>query len=236
MNNLRTESSINNNEKIIFIKNINETKPTKNSNGIVIYDVLNDDLNFQHINKSEAIKNSIVFSRNTHAKITSKISTDDTGRNFTSQHIDGNFTNTPSETDVFEVKKNAIFNMIKNESVDPGYYTSAEVEIKKLLKSEPLKVKDWICQIFYENFSDKNLLLKILYILSDIDYDHLKPQGPLIAVACASHLDEEVQEFSIRMFENWSNVESLELLRSIKYQVAWLNEYAQEVISDIEGE
>ncbi|MFF2457640.1 hypothetical protein [Peribacillus simplex] len=126
--------------------------------------------------------------------------------------------------------------MLRNDFVEAGYFSTSELFLKSQLIEKPLETKDWLNRILIDNLSKPDILVKLLHIISDIDYRLIEPQGPTLALAASRHQDSEVQEYSIRVFEKWGNKESLDILRKIHFQEKWLQEYADEVISDLEEE
>lgn len=124
--------------------------------------------------------------------------------------------------------------LLRNDTLETGYYSNSELFVKAKMKENPLFTKDWLNRVFFENFKNPDILVKFLDIISDIDYEVMKPQGMTMALAASSHQDEEVQEYSIRVFEKWGNADALQVLKYIKFEVDWLTEYLEQVIEDLE--
>ena len=96
--------------------------------------------------------------------------------------------------------------------------------------------KEWINNIFLYQFQDSRVLVGLLQVISHLEYLEIYPQGPTMALAALSHADSEIRECGIRAFENWGTTHSLNVLRSVKCHEGWLQEYVDQVISDIEEE
>lgn len=129
-----------------------------------------------------------------------------------------------------------LLHIILEQDFEYGFDSPADLFIKHLLNQNPTVTREWLNYIFQEYFYDQRILIGLLQILSHMDYFEIYPQGQAIAVAALSHLDSEVRECGIRAFENWSNIVSLNVLRNLKYPEEWLQEYVQQVISDLEEE
>jgi len=129
-----------------------------------------------------------------------------------------------------------LLRIIVEQDFEYGFDSPADLFIKDLLHHNPTVTREWLNSIFLEYFYDRRILIGLLQILSHIDYFEIYPQGPTMAVAALSHADSEVRECGIRAFENWSNIESLNVLRNLKCPEEWLQEYVQQVISDLEEE
>lgn len=126
--------------------------------------------------------------------------------------------------------------ILKNDIVDTGYYSNSELYFKTKLNENPPLAKEWINTVFLENYSNVDVLVKILYIISDIDYDLIVPQGPTMAIAASRHENVEVREYAVRVFESWENPHMLKYLKHIKFDEEWLQTYLEEVIEELEEE
>tara|TARA_R110000868_G_scaffold318429_1_gene579167 strand:+ start:594 stop:782 length:189 start_codon:yes stop_codon:yes gene_type:complete len=57
-----------------------------------------------------------------------------------------------------------------------------------------------------------------------------------MALAALVHKNDEIKELGIRAFENWNSPNSLEVLKNVKIEANWLNEYLTQVIEDLTEE
>ncbi|PFD55831.1 hypothetical protein [Bacillus thuringiensis] len=130
----------------------------------------------------------------------------------------------------------SFLNMIRNDTFESGYSSSSEEFVKSVLKINPIQTKEELNSIFLKNFHDEKILIGILHIISHIEYEDIFPQGQTIALAALSHRDIEVREYAIRSFENWGNGASLPILKNVAFSEKWLQDYVDEVISDLEEE
>lgn len=117
-----------------------------------------------------------------------------------------------------------------------GFDSQADRFIKNLLHQNHAMTREWLNSVFIEYFYDRRILIGLLQVLSHMDYSEISPEGPTMAVAALSHVDAEVRECGIRAFENWSNINSLGVLKNLKCSEEWLQEYVRQVISDLEEE
>lgn len=129
-----------------------------------------------------------------------------------------------------------LLTIILEQDFEYGFDSPADLFIKRLLNQNPTVTKDWLNSVFIDYFHDTRIIIGLLQIISHIEYFEIYPQGPTMAVAALSHVDSEVRECGIRAFENWGTVESLNVLRNLRCQEKWLQEYVQQVISDLEEE
>ncbi|MCG7344029.1 hypothetical protein MHZ92_07790 [Sporosarcina sp. ACRSL] len=127
-------------------------------------------------------------------------------------------------------------NMLKNDFIEVGFFSSSEIYLLTKLKKEPIETKDWLNKVLLDNLDQPSIIVKLLHIIADIDYEMISPQGPVLALAATRIPDDEVQEYSIRAFEKWGTQECLKVLKNTRYQEGWLQDYANEVIEDLEEE
>jgi len=142
-----------------------------------------------------------------------------------------------SSREIDELKKVFFSNFIQilnDSNFEYGYSSSAEQFILKALDSYGIYVREWINEVFIDNFSNEAVLESILRIISHFSYQDMYPQGMTMAIAALSHESIVVKENAIRAFENWENKESLEYLKSISVCDQWLNEYLLQVITYLE--
>ncbi len=125
---------------------------------------------------------------------------------------------------------------LREQDFEYGLDTPADELVRKTFIENESVAKEWLNQLFVENYNEKTVIMGILRVLSHFEYQEVAPQGPTMALAALSNNSAEVRECGIRAFENWSNLESLKVLRSVNCQEVWLNDYLQQVIVDIEEE
>lgn len=129
---------------------------------------------------------------------------------------------------------NAFFAAIRDSEFEFGFESIADVFVRRKLRENALATKEWINEIFVNNYSDTAITSGILQVIAHIGYDDIAPQGPTMAIAATSHTSVEIQELGIRAFEIWGNSESLSALRKVEVNETWLAAYLAQVIQDIE--
>jgi hypothetical protein len=129
-----------------------------------------------------------------------------------------------------------LLRIIREQDFEYGFDSPADLFVRELLRQNLTVTKEWLNSIFIDYFDDTRILIGLLQIISHIDYLEICPEGATMALAALSHVNPEVRECGIRAFENWGTVESLKVLRNVKCQEKWLQEYVQQVILDLEEE
>lgn len=123
--------------------------------------------------------------------------------------------------------------LIKEEDFEFGYISRSEQLLRTNLNKNALATRNWLNEIFIKYFSDHQVIVGILRIISRFEPKEVFPQGQTIALAALSHRNSEIKELGIRAFEQWSSQESLNILREVEVDKPWLKEYLSNVIQDL---
>lgn len=126
--------------------------------------------------------------------------------------------------------------LILEDSFEYGYENRADILVKEQMNINNSATKEWLNNIFAQNYSDENLTIGILRLVARIDLADIEPQGSTMAMAALSHKNEEIQECGIRAFESWSSSRHLNILKTVRVTSSWLKDYLKSVIKDIESE
>jgi hypothetical protein len=126
--------------------------------------------------------------------------------------------------------------LLREQDFEYGVDTPADELVRKCFHENEAISKEWINNLFVQNFSDQTVLMGILRVLSHFNYQEVAPQGPTIALAALVNASAEVRECGIRAFENWSSLHSLKVLENVKCEEKWLDDYLKQVIADLREE
>ena len=131
---------------------------------------------------------------------------------------------------------NELISFILNEEFEYGIDTEADALVRRYMEPNPLLTKKWINTIFVENSADVSILIGLLRLIARFDYTEILPEGQTMAVAALLHKNTEVKECGVRAFESWGTIESLKILEDLKVGIRWLQEYIDDVVSDLRKE
>jgi len=129
-----------------------------------------------------------------------------------------------------------LITLISEEDFEYGIGTKADKLVKEQMQLNLLVSKTWLNSIFVENFENIHVLIGLLRIITRIDYQTISPEGQTMAIAALSHKNTEVKECGVRAYESWGTQESLKILENLEVSPSWLQEYINEVVSDIRNE
>lgn len=127
-----------------------------------------------------------------------------------------------------------LLRLITEDNFEYGFSSQSEFFIEPLMKINPSITREWLNELFIKNFHDHKIIAGLLHVISHLEYDQIRPQGITMAIAALSHISSEIRECGIRAFENWGSSECLNLLKNVRCNEGWLQQYVNQVISDIE--
>ncbi len=125
---------------------------------------------------------------------------------------------------------------LKSQELEIDYKNHIEILLEELFRENEFVTKDWLNDIYISNFNDTKFLVNILKIIGNFDKGLLKSFGIVTSGASLSHKNVEVKEMAVRVFENWNVIESYTFLKNCSLTPKWLDEYKNEVLSNIEEE
>ena len=131
---------------------------------------------------------------------------------------------------------NELISLILNEEFEYGIDTKADAFVRRYMNLDPLLTKEWINTIFIDHFADVSISVGLLRIIARLDYTEIYPQGQTMALAALSHENTEIKECGVRAYESWGTIDSLNELENLKVGIQWLQEYIDNVVSDLRKE
>ncbi len=131
-------------------------------------------------------------------------------------------------------KTKDFLHLLKEEHFEFGFTSRSEEFIKSYLRINALATRNWINDIFIQNFHEEAILIGVLRILGRFEPSEIFPQGQTMAMAAFNHKTDEVKELGVRAFESWGGESSSRILKSISLDTAWLKEYVDQVIADLD--
>ena len=159
--------------------------------------------------------------------------------NLPQELIDENETSNEFTIPVKPQLKAILSSMIDNEEVESGICNPSEKYFLKEYEEDHISALNELSVLFMDNYElghrKAHLLVGILHILSHMKYEDIYPLGQYMAMIALQYSDREVQEYGIKCFENWDNVNGISKLKAVQYAAEWLEDYANDVINTLEG-
>ena len=123
--------------------------------------------------------------------------------------------------------------ILRHEDYESGFRSEADFFISNSLSIGRTIIRDYLNQIFIDNFNDATLICHLLRSMSHIPYLDLYPAGITMATAALNHSNFEVKENGIRCFENWEEPSVIKILENISLGEDWIERYKRKVIDDL---
>lgn len=133
--------------------------------------------------------------------------------------------------DIYGTKK--LLTLLKEDDFEPGYKSRAYGLLENYLTENSQVTKNWINKIYIENTEKSHILLGILNLLKEFDYELVYPQAQTIAISSFSHKDIMIKEMAVRCFEKWEDLSSIKVLKNYELNVDWIEDYLNQVIEDL---
>lgn len=124
--------------------------------------------------------------------------------------------------------------LIKEHGFEYGMDSPAEIFVRECIQENELATREWLNDIFIQNYDNVSVLTGILRVISHFDYNEISPEGITMALAAIPHANVQVRECGIRALENWGTIECLKILKNIHYPENWLQSYVDQVVKDLE--
>jgi len=125
---------------------------------------------------------------------------------------------------------------IKEQHFEYGVTSMADQLVSEQMNINALATKNTINKLFIDNYNKPDIVIGLLQVVSRITVEQINPEGYTMATAAISHENHEVKETAIRCLENWGDKKALEILQSISVDIAWLQDYVNSIINDIQEE
>ncbi len=126
-----------------------------------------------------------------------------------------------------------LMTLILEDDFEYGIETKADKLVRDQISLNALVTKEWLNSLFVENFENVPIALGILRLIARMEYSEVYPQGQTMALAALSHSNEQIQECGVRAYESWVSLDSLQILENLSVSTQWLQEYIDEVVSDL---
>lgn len=131
--------------------------------------------------------------------------------------------------------KDRLLAKIRSCYFEAGILCEADYYFEELAKQHesieyPLSL---LSDITNHNIDNEHILEGVLHILSNCDYSEINPFGISIALAATVNHSPIIQDLLISCFESWDSIEGIEILEKLKLDVPWLDQYRNEVVSQL---
>lgn len=126
-----------------------------------------------------------------------------------------------------------LVSMIYHEAFFPGESNETIAFVSSLRRYTDVALEKWVNKLYGDYFNTPIVLRGLLYIILYFN-DVFNATIANVATAAVANKSCEIQELGVRMLESHCCRRHLEILKGIKRQEPWLQEYIDQVKSDFE--
>lgn len=125
-------------------------------------------------------------------------------------------------------------NILLTEECVTGYMSLSYAFIKMNLQEFPYETARLLEETCFKYFDNVDVVLSLLHMFSIFEFEELYPFGLPLVMMFSNHENEEINEKVVRVFEGWNNIQTIPILKNIRFSDIWLEDYKQSIIADIE--
>lgn len=145
-----------------------------------------------------------------------------------------------------EVKEEKLINRISfeikttilNDVFEDGEISNSVRLMNTLCQEYSLSyVKSAIMKLYTDYYGDpdaEQIMTGILAMISSQSYSRMNPEGQIMSLALLQHKSLYIRDKAIQAFETWKSKQGIKILRGLKCDQKWLQEYVDEVIEYLE--
>jgi len=137
---------------------------------------------------------------------------------------------------LYESLTEPFLRLVEESELEYGFASELDSFLHDHLRENASVTREWLNSVFNRYFRDVAVATGILRTIAHLDWAQINPEGPTMAIAALSHVNVEVREAGIRAFENWGKPEAIDILKHVRCEEPWLQEYIAQVIHDLEEE
>lgn len=126
--------------------------------------------------------------------------------------------------------------LARSEYFEYGYTPPSEQHLLQFAAQHPGLIGEVIQNTYLAESADVRVILALLNALASLNYETVHPHGQVLAIAALSNLAAEVKEAAIRVYETWGHRDGAKILANVECPWGWLDDYRQQVISDLGGD
>lgn len=198
---------------------------------------------YNYYNENENNKNIIQYEfkqefkvKNNNSKLDSSVESNTTSSQIKNNNSLDDTINKMIEDCTNKYKELFVKTML-DEYIEDGYISNSQ-KLYSIIESEyGYIVSSLFLNNIYMEYAINNKIIKsLLYIMSRLDPKYLNGIDIGISAFALNNKDYEIRDFVLQCFEKWNDKRYLPLLKSLKLDVDFLQEYLDIIIMQIESE
>lgn len=132
---------------------------------------------------------------------------------------------------------NAILSVIVSDEFEDGEISNSERYMKKNMTFETKDyILDALMKTYMDKYNDEHVLLGVMEMISCVKYEDVEPQGQIMALGLLQHENIYLRDRAIQVYEQWNSRKGINVLKALKCDQKWLQDYVDKVIEYLERE
>ena len=140
-----------------------------------------------------------------------------------------------SNDEIINIYINDILSTIASDEFEDGEISNSERYMKNNMT---LETKDYILdalmQIYINKYNDEHVLLGVMEMISCMKYEDVEPKGQVMTLGLLQHENIYLRDRAIQVYEQWNSKKGIDVLKTLKYDQKWLQDYVDKVIKYLE--
>lgn len=137
-----------------------------------------------------------------------------------------------------EMEKNTDYfvNLLCNTDFENGMDNEVFFYFDDLMRMNKSVTREWLNDIFITNYGKADVLMKILYLLSDYSLLDLGNNATAMATMGVNHKNDKVKYAALKAFGHWRSYETLIMFENIEIETSWVKMKLDKLIKRIKEE
>lgn len=137
--------------------------------------------------------------------------------------------------EIVDMYVNSILSIIATDEFEDGEISNSE---RYMHKNMTLTTKDYILdalmKIYLANYNDEHILLGVMEMISCMKYEEVEPKGQIMSLGLLQHQNIYLRDRAIQVYEQWNSKKGIDILKNLKCDPKWLQDYVDKVIMYLE--
>lgn len=125
--------------------------------------------------------------------------------------------------------------LLRHSYFENGMENEASRFIDNLMEKNICVTREWINDIFIENYNNTDVAIKILYLIADYSRNDMGNNAISMAVMGLNHKDDMVKSAALKAIDHWNSIDMLPILKNIEIKTPWVENMLNIIVQQIEN-
>lgn len=125
--------------------------------------------------------------------------------------------------------------LLRHSYFEDGMENEVSRFLDKLMEDNMCVTREWINDIFIKKYNDSNVVIRILYLLTNYSRREMGGNAISMAIMGLSHKDDMVKSAALKVVDHWNSPDMLPLLKNIEVKTPWVEDMLNVIVQQIEN-